>query len=84
MSYFPLFIDLKNKKVLIIGAGKIARHKIDLLKEFEADINPKLNEQLKELEKLKGRHYEQLSMLTKDEKVTGPMSRYLSPATTYA
>lgn len=40
------------------------------LKEFEADINPKLNEQLKELEKLKGRHYEQLSMLTKDEKVT--------------
>ena len=38
MSYFPLFIDLKNKKVLIIGAGKIARHKIDLLKEFEADI----------------------------------------------
>lgn len=38
MSYFPLFIDLKNKKVLIIGSGKIARHKIDLLKEFEADI----------------------------------------------
>lgn len=38
MSYFPLFIDLKNKKILIIGSGKIARHKIDLLKEFEADI----------------------------------------------
>lgn len=45
------------------------------LREFENDINPKLNEQLKELEKLKGRHYEQLTMLTKDEKATTASER---------
>lgn len=45
------------------------------LREFEADINPKLNEQLKELEKLKGRHYEQLTMFTKNEKITSASER---------
>ena len=45
------------------------------LREFESEINPKLKEQLKELEKLKGRHYEQLTMFTKDEKITTASER---------
>lgn len=45
------------------------------LRAFEADINPKLNEQLKELEKLKGRHYEQLTMFEKGEKATSASER---------
>lgn len=38
MSYFPFFIDIKNRKSLVVGSGEIARHKIELLKDFEADI----------------------------------------------
>jgi len=32
MEYFPLFIDLKNKNCLVVGAGDIASRKIELLK----------------------------------------------------
>ena len=45
------------------------------LREFEDEINPKLDEQLKELEKLKGKHYEQLTMFTIDEKATSAAER---------
>ena len=45
------------------------------LREFESEINPKLNEQLKELEKLRGRHHEQLTMFTQDEKITTASER---------
>ncbi len=38
MAYFPLFIDLKGKKVLIIGAGKVAYRKIEKLMPFGAEI----------------------------------------------
>lgn len=31
MDYFPLFIDLKNKHCLVVGAGDIATRKIELL-----------------------------------------------------
>ena len=28
MGYFPFFIDIKGKKGLIIGGGRIAEHKL--------------------------------------------------------
>mgnify|MGYP000099139296 CR=1 FL=1 len=28
MGYFPFFIDIKGKKGLVIGGGRIAEHKI--------------------------------------------------------
>ena len=31
MKYFPLFVDLKDKPVLVVGAGQVARRKISLL-----------------------------------------------------
>lgn len=38
MSYFPTFLKLDNKKVLIIGGGKIANDKLLHLLEFTKDI----------------------------------------------
>ena len=31
MGYFPFFIDIKGKKGLVIGGGRIAEHKISKL-----------------------------------------------------
>ena len=36
--WFPLFIHFKNKKVLVIGGGKIAAKKIRKILEYGADI----------------------------------------------
>ena len=36
--WFPLFVNLKNKKVLVIGGGKVAFKKISKILEYEADI----------------------------------------------
>jgi siroheme synthase-like protein len=38
MAYFPFFIDIKNKKCLVIGGGTVACRKIEALLEFEANI----------------------------------------------
>lgn len=35
---FPMFISLVNKNVLIVGAGKIAKRRFDVLKRFGANI----------------------------------------------
>lgn len=38
MAYFPLFVDLKDKKILVIGGGKVAFRKVLKLIPFEATI----------------------------------------------
>ena len=35
MVYFPMFVQLKNKKCLVIGGGRIALRKIEVLKDFK-------------------------------------------------
>ena len=39
MSYFPAFIKLDNKKILIVGGGYIAYEKLDHLLDFTKDIS---------------------------------------------
>lgn len=49
---FPLFIDLKGKKVTIIGAGKIAQRRIETWLTYGADIRviaPEQTERIREL-----------------------------------
>ncbi|MDA3947019.1 MAG: bifunctional precorrin-2 dehydrogenase/sirohydrochlorin ferrochelatase [Helicobacteraceae bacterium] len=49
MSYFPAFIKLDNKKVLIVGGGHNAYEKLDHLLDFTHDITviaPELSEQM--------------------------------------
>ena len=38
MVYFPIYLKLDNKKILIVGGGKIAAHKINKLLDFTKDI----------------------------------------------
>jgi len=37
-SFFPLFIDMSGKKVLIIGGGNVAERRVKVLVSFNADI----------------------------------------------
>ncbi len=37
-GYFPLFVDLQGKKILIVGAGKIAVRRAAVLAEFGAQV----------------------------------------------
>ncbi len=39
MSYFPAFLDLENKKILIVGGGNIAYEKLEHLLDFSANIS---------------------------------------------
>ncbi len=39
MGYFPAFIKLDNKKILIVGGGYIAYEKLDHLLDFTMDIS---------------------------------------------
>ena len=38
MSYFPAFIKLDNKKILIVGGGNIAYEKLEHLLDFTQDV----------------------------------------------
>jgi uroporphyrin-III C-methyltransferase/precorrin-2 dehydrogenase/sirohydrochlorin ferrochelatase len=38
MNLFPLFLDLRDKVVLVVGAGLVADRKIELLKSAGAHI----------------------------------------------
>ena len=53
MSNFPISLNLKNKKILVIGAGKIATNKINKLLDFTNDIvvlAPNISKEIKELD----------------------------------
>ena len=57
MAYFPLFVDLKNKNILIIGGGKVAFRKVVKLIPFEGKITiiaPKISQELEK--NLKEKH----------------------------
>lgn len=54
MAYFPIFIELNQKKCLVIGGGKVALRKTKVLLEYGANvmaIAPKWEEEFEELEK---------------------------------
>lgn len=38
MSYFPMFIDIEGKHILVVGAGKIAFRRVQTLLQFRARI----------------------------------------------
>ena len=51
-KYFPVFIDLSEKKVIVIGGGTIATRRIHTLLEFTGKIlvvSPEITESLAEL-----------------------------------
>ncbi|MCK9472174.1 bifunctional precorrin-2 dehydrogenase/sirohydrochlorin ferrochelatase [Sulfurimonas sp.] len=61
MSYFPAFLKLENKKVLIVGGGKIASKKLEHLLDFTSDISIialELSEEMSKIVKEKNLHFE--------------------------
>lgn len=38
MSYYPIFIDLNQKKVLVVGGGKVAERKIETFLQYGASV----------------------------------------------
>lgn len=54
MEYFPIFAELKNRTVLVVGGGEIATRKVNLLLKADAVIHlvsHQLNHELSELVK---------------------------------
>lgn len=52
-KYFPIFVDLSDKKVVVVGAGTIAKRRIRALAGFAGQlvvIAPEVNPQLREME----------------------------------
>ncbi|KLN65852.1 MULTISPECIES: precorrin-2 dehydrogenase/sirohydrochlorin ferrochelatase family protein [Vibrio] len=52
MQYFPLFIDLNHKPVLVVGGGEVASRKVDSLIRAGADVtivSPKIEDYLAKL-----------------------------------
>lgn len=52
MTYYPIFLDLKGRKVLVVGGGAVASRKIDTLLEYGAIVQVvsiDLDDALKEL-----------------------------------
>lgn len=55
MAYFPMFVQLKDKKCLVIGGGNVALRKIQVLKDFKADVTviaPEMNSQIRQIPKI--------------------------------
>jgi len=52
MSYFPLYMDMQNLKVLVVGAGSIATEKLEKLLDFTKEITVIASEVSAETHKL--------------------------------
>jgi precorrin-2 dehydrogenase/sirohydrochlorin ferrochelatase len=37
-AYYPVFLDITNKKCLVIGGGKVAERKVEMLLQFKAHV----------------------------------------------
>ncbi|MBT5935468.1 bifunctional precorrin-2 dehydrogenase/sirohydrochlorin ferrochelatase [Sulfurimonas sp.] len=62
MSYFPAFIELNNKRILLVGGGVIACEKLSRLLDFSRDIeiiSLEFCDEMKESIKLHGLMHEQ-------------------------
>lgn len=59
MAYFPMFVDMKNKKCLIVGGGVVALRKARMMQEFEAKVRVIAPVPVKELCETKGIYVEE-------------------------
>jgi precorrin-2 dehydrogenase/sirohydrochlorin ferrochelatase/precorrin-6A/cobalt-precorrin-6A reductase len=49
LNYFPMFVDMRGKRVLVVGGGKIAERRIETLLKFDCEITvvaPKVSDKL--------------------------------------
>lgn len=55
MSYYPIFLNMTGKKVLVVGGGLVAQRKVETLLEYSAlisllsrELTPRLNDLVKD------------------------------------
>ena len=51
-NFFPVFLDMTGRKVLVFGAGKIAARRVDMLLRFGAEISLIAPEFMPEMEEV--------------------------------
>ena len=72
MPYYPIFLDLNNQKVIVVGGGEVAERKIKNLLTYSCQIyitSPHLTPHLKQLvakKKIHHIHYETLGTFMDD------------------
>lgn len=54
MSYFPMYIELKDRPCLVVGGGRIALRKVEVLRDFGASVTVVSPEILPEIKAMKG------------------------------
>lgn len=60
MAYYPIFLELKGKKILIVGGGQVAERKVETLLDCGAEINIvslRLTDKLNKIIENNGLHY---------------------------
>ena len=65
MAYFPLFVDLEGRQVLVVGGGKIAMRRVRTLLEFGCEItvvSPEVSEELREKVLWKKKRYDETDL----------------------
>ena len=65
MAYFPLFVDLEGRQVLVVGGGKIAMRRVRTLLEFGCEItvvSPEVCEVLREKVLWKKKRYDETDL----------------------
>ena len=61
MSYFPAFLKLDNRKILIVGGGNVAYEKLEHLLDFTNDIyviSPEISQEMQTLIDMKSLNFE--------------------------
>ena len=56
--FFPVFLNIENKKCLVIGGGKVAFRKINKLLKYKARLTVISKNIIEEIKLLKGKHLE--------------------------
>ncbi len=56
MAYFPMFVDLTDRKILVVGGGAIAHEKLEKLVQFTKEITVITPEMSAETHTLIGEH----------------------------
>jgi len=72
MRYYPIALDLSDIRVLVVGGGKVAEHKVKVLLKFWAQVrvvSPSLTENLKKL--LRARRIKWLNRIVKASDIAG-------------
>ena len=66
MAYFPMFIDLEKKNVLIVGGGMVALRKVQKLLSYGAKITVMASEIVDKMKNMDGIEIEKRSLEPKD------------------